>query len=223
MFVYRILGAVAWACESMSRTSTNLIPGDVIIGVLCGTGMWIGWPETLNALTLGSPGSVGNPLAVIALELLSCFGLGLIAYMRFSHFVVFKKGTTLKSLKMSKPIPEGTELKTWVSGFFESSTKQRRYFNSVPSVLTTQNYQGWTAKATIDTSRSFYGTTYNKAIGVWDLPIDLDCCSVVEEGTIYFGSKMHQAIRLIDSNASKIIGFASLEERQAFCRVNSLY
>jgi hypothetical protein len=221
MFFYRTLGGIAWLCESMSRTSTNGIPFDLLVAGSCGVSMCVGWPEASAALALGDPGSLGNPLASLGLEMLALLGLMLILYMRLTRFVVFKKQAVLNA--GSKGASSSTyNLEAWVTGYFSKSQK-RRHFNVVPCRLQFEGFQSWNALATINTSRSFSGFTVRKEIGEWDLCVDLGNGVQIEEGTIFFGSKAHPALRFVGRRTdSAILGFADIEERESFYRLNAL-
>lgn len=222
MFIYRILGWVAWACESMSRSTSSLVPMDIVIAVGCGYSMWIGWPEASAAIVQGVPDSMGNPWVTMGFVMGSTLGLGLIFYMRVTRYVVFKKRAALQSIRRGASSPT-VDLEVWVTGYFRLSQK-RRHFNVVPCKLKPQGTLGWIVQATIDTSQYFYGALSRKQIGEWELSFDLGDCLRMEEGTVFFGSKVYPAVRFVGSRTREpaILGFASPVERETFYRLNAL-
>ncbi len=221
MFIYRILGGVAWACESMSHDTSSFVPIDILLAIGCGVGLWIVWPEASAALLWGAPGSFGNVWVTMSAELVAALGLGLILYMRATRFVVFKKGAALQASRRGPSSPT-EDLGVWATGYFRTS-KKRRHFNAVPCRLKPKDPLGWSAQATIDTSQYFYGALSRKQVDEWELSLDLSDCLRIEEGTVFFGSKAHPAVRTVGgSRETAILEFPTPVKREAFCRLNDL-
>jgi hypothetical protein len=222
MVIYRILGGVAWACESMSRSTSSFIPGDIGLAIGCGVALWIGLPEVSVFIFRGVPDSIGNPWLTMSFLLGAIVGLGLILYMRVTRFVVFKKGAALQVIRRGASSPT-EELRVWVTGYFRS-LKKRRHFNVVPCRLEPQGILGWSAQATIDTSQYLYGALSHKQVDEWKLSLDLGSYPQIEEGTILFGSKIYSAVRIMGGRTREpvILGFPTPAEQEAFCRLNAL-
>jgi hypothetical protein len=206
----------------MSRSTSSFVPGDIVLAIGCGVAIWIGWPEASAAIVRGVPGSMGNPWVTMGFVLGAALGLGVIFYMRATRFVVFKKEAVLQVVHRGASSP-AEDLGVWITGYF-LSLKKRRHFNAVPCRLKSQGNLGWSAQATIDTSEYFYGALSNKQVREWELSLDLGDCLKIEEGTVFFGSKVYPAVQIVGGRTREtaILGFLTSVEREAFCRLNSL-